>query len=375
MSNQKKKRILLFYASLGSGHYSAAKAIQAALLEKCSNCEVQLFDAFLPSMPRMSFTDFLSSLSSHVFPLIYDHIWKHGWFKFIYTFFASRSRIQQHIENIMMGYTPDIVVCTQSLPCSVLAAKRQEPRINLIAVSTDYGFHPFWSRAGVDSYCVASNSDREALLSEGIPPEDVHVTGIPISRRNVTVADGAEVSLRRVIILAGGSKSAPYRSIQAKVRALIDIIIDPEWRGVEWRLVFGEDVRDRINAIKKCANHINIHIHGFIEDLSELLLKMDLIITKPGGLITAEALAAGVPIGLLTKGYGQERANAEHVLAGEAGMLLDDVGLMEKNLKYLYKNPDKLADLRRNAARLGEPGAANDVADLILSQSSSRTRR
>jgi UDP-N-acetylglucosamine:LPS N-acetylglucosamine transferase len=48
---------------------------------------------------------------------------------------------------------------------------------------------------------------------------------------------------------------------------------------------------------------------------------------------------------------------------------------MEKNLKYLYKNPDKLAELRRNAARLGEPGAANDVADLILSQSSSRTRR
>src|SRR5205085_10457999 len=56
------------------------------------------------------------------------------------------------------------------------------------------------------------------------------------------------------------------------------------------------------------------HILGFVTNMHERMAVSDLIITKPGGLTTSEALAMGKPLFVLNPIPGQEAANSDFLL-------------------------------------------------------------
>ena len=56
------------------------------------------------------------------------------------------------------------------------------------------------------------------------------------------------------------------------------------------------------------------HVLGFATNMHELMAVADLIITKPGGLTSSEALAMGKPLFILNPIPGQEAANSDFLL-------------------------------------------------------------
>ena len=107
-------------------------------------------------------------------------------------------------------------------------------------------------------------------------------------------------------------------------------------------------------------------VYGFVSNVHELMDAADVIISKPGGLSTAEALAKGRPMMIVEPIPGQEQRNAEWLLENGAAVRLHEAVDTSWKLGTLLADPARLAALAENAAKLGRPTAAADIlADVV----------
>jgi len=91
----------------------------------------------------------------------------------------------------------------------------------------------------------------------------------------------------------------------------------------------------------------------------------DLIITKPGGLTTSEALAVGRPLLVVNPIPGQEAANSDFLLERGAAAKINRVEDLPFRLGQLLEST-KLAQMARAAKALGRPHAALDICQVVV---------
>jgi processive 1,2-diacylglycerol beta-glucosyltransferase len=99
---------------------------------------------------------------------------------------------------------------------------------------------------------------------------------------------------------------------------------------------------------------------GFATNMHELMAVADLIVTKPGGLTTSEALALGKPLFILNPIPGQEAANSDFLLERGAAAKVNRIEDLPFRLEQLMGSK-KLKEMARAARELGHPDAAREV--------------
>jgi processive 1,2-diacylglycerol beta-glucosyltransferase len=98
--------------------------------------------------------------------------------------------------------------------------------------------------------------------------------------------------------------------------------------------------------------------------MHELMAVADLLVTKPGGLTTSEALAMGKPLFILNPIPGQEAANSDFLLQRGAASKVNSVDDLPFQLDQLLGSK-KLAAMARAAKALGRPAAAADICRAV----------
>jgi processive 1,2-diacylglycerol beta-glucosyltransferase len=101
--------------------------------------------------------------------------------------------------------------------------------------------------------------------------------------------------------------------------------------------------------------------------MDELMAVADLVVSKPGGLTTSEALARGTAMAIVSPIPGQESRNSDFLLENGAAVKINTIATLPHKLTRLLGDPDRLALLKSNARRLGRPQAAFAVARAALS--------
>jgi processive 1,2-diacylglycerol beta-glucosyltransferase len=91
----------------------------------------------------------------------------------------------------------------------------------------------------------------------------------------------------------------------------------------------------------------------------------DLIITKPGGLTTSEALAMGKPLFILNPIPGQEAANSDFLLERGAAAKANRVEDLPFRVGQLIGSK-KLSEMAKAAKTLGRPHAAKAICEEVL---------
>ncbi|HXJ71445.1 MAG TPA: glycosyltransferase, partial [Candidatus Dormibacteraeota bacterium] len=110
-------------------------------------------------------------------------------------------------------------------------------------------------------------------------------------------------------------------------------------------------------------------ILGFASNMHELMAISDLIISKPGGLTTSEALALGKPLFILNPIPGQEAANSDFLLEHGAAAKVNRVEDLPYRIEQLLGSK-KLAAMSRAAKSLGRPSAALDICREVVKRAS-----
>jgi processive 1,2-diacylglycerol beta-glucosyltransferase len=110
---------------------------------------------------------------------------------------------------------------------------------------------------------------------------------------------------------------------------------------------------------------VPVRAHGFVNTVPQLMAAADLVVTKPGGLTTTEALATGRPMLLFEAMPGQEAGIAEYF--GRAGAALEIAAENAADtLGRLLGDPALMQGLVTRARELARPQAARAIAEDAL---------
>jgi processive 1,2-diacylglycerol beta-glucosyltransferase len=271
---------------------------------------------------------------------------------------GSRTRIIRYLKQ----FSPDIVLCTHYLPLETLGLlrkKKDELHPLTVSVVTDFEAHALWMDACVDLYCVAAEETKARLVARGAAAENVVVTGIPISARFAKLPDATAVrknygwrdDLPVLLVLSGGFGMGPVAEFLAE--------LDKVPQAFQTVVVCGRNEELRRELAAQDRRHPT-HVLGFASNMHELMAVSDLIITKPGGLTTSEALALGKPLFILNPIPGQEAANSDFLLERGAAAKVNRVEDLPYRVGQLLGSK-KLSEMAKAAKALGRPNAATDI--------------
>ncbi len=367
-----RKRILIMYITVRSGHFHAAQAIEQGIRMLNPSAEILKVDAFQylnPVLARIVDRMYLSVVQKlpELWDYLYDNpkvIQRSEWLRQLLHRYDS-PRLRALVEE----FKPEAVACTQAFPCGLVADYKDEwgLSIPLYAVITDFSPHAYWVHEQVDGYIVPAEGSREWLVNNRIPSSKIFTSGIPIDPR-FAEAPNMELVRRRlqlnngiptILLMGGGQGLGPM--LEA-VKGL-----DSVNRPMQLLVVAGANERlyhRLITAIPRLKH--TVQVFGHVEFIADLMSVSSMIITKPGGLTTSEALAKGLPMVILNPLPGQEVKNADFLTSAKVACEATSIEQLPQVVQRLIDHPEELQALASNAQGIGKPRAALEAAKLIL---------
>lgn len=370
-----KRRVLLMYITKVSGHRQATVAIQQALRQLEPDIEAPAINGFgytYPILEKIINKAYLSVIkrTPKVWDYLYDNpkIVKNS--QSIQNFLHKTSH--EKIEKLIQRHRPQAIVCTQAFPCGMVADYKISHNFDilLIGVLTDFSPHSYWINEGVDYYVVPSEEVKERLVAKGVAPERVRVYGIPLRPRfnepvdRIAIAEkmGLDPEVPTILVMGGGQGLGPIKKIVkslGKMNMFVQIIV---LSGVNKKIV---------NSLRRYAAKADkkILVFEFVTNVEELMTLADLIVTKPGGMTTAESLTKGLPMVVINPIPGQEMRNTDFLIQQGIGIRVHDVDDIGGEVEVLLRSPERLAAMRKAALAHAKPHASLDIARLILGAS------
>jgi len=282
---------------------------------------------------------------------------------------------------------PDVVVHTHFLAPELLASLRRRHGLKVphITVVTDMDVHAWWYQQPTDHYFVPRSLAKYQLHADGVPEDDITVSGIPIMPQfsdTLNQIRGLDTDAKRRRLLAqmdtplesalfdGDRPLIIQMSTGRSVKAIYENILNLE-TPIALVVVCGRqaDSRSQLERISVPQRH-RVALLGFTSCIHELLAVADAVVTKPGGLITSEALACGVMVVVVDPYPGQEERNASMLLEEGAGIWIWDYRDIPPKLDAIFSATSSRSSLtayQENAQRLAMPDAALVVARYVLS--------
>jgi len=372
-------RILIATITAGGGHLQAAAALHEAWLQDRPQDTVQRLDllSLFSPLHKKIYSEGYVKLIAHapeLWGLVFNRMDNPGLVRKLARWKAAfGSNSSRKFARLVKRFAPDAVLCTHYLPVELLGALRKKwpgPPPLTVSIVTDFEAHALWMDANVDLYCVAAEETKARLVARGASAAQVLATGIPIAAKFSSRVDAATVrkqlglrdDLPILLVLSGGFGMGPV--------AQILVALDEIQRPFQTLVVAGRNEALRRDLAAQDRRHPT-RVLGFVTNMDELMAVSDLLITKPGGLTTSEALALGKPLFILNPIPGQEAANSDFLLERGAAAKVTRVEDLPFRLDQLLGSP-KLAAMARAAAALGRPAAAADICRAVVARLKAR---
>ena len=106
---------------------------------------------------------------------------------------------------------------------------------------------------------------------------------------------------------------------------------------------------------------VTLKVVGYTTEMDEYMAASDLVVGKPGGLTTSEAMARGLGFVVVSPIPGQEERNSDHLLEEGAAIRCNNPPVIAYKIDRLLDDPVRLGAMRAAALRLGRPRAAFDI--------------
>ena len=268
-------------------------------------------------------------------------------------------------EKKLIADQPDLIIATHFYPAEIALRLKAKGKLKsrLHVVITDYQPHMFWVLEGTDHYYVADDETRHNLAARGVEASRITTTGIPVDpkfaakrdRRELRGKLGLDPSKFTALLTSGGMGVGPIEEIYRAMLSLGPRI--PQVMVVCGR---NEKLKAQLDRVP-VPEGVRAKIFGFVTNMEELMSASDLLVSKCGGLTTAESLAIGLPLLILHPIPGQEAQNADLLLERGVAVKANDVPSLQYKLNRLLDEPGKLDAMRANIRKLARPFAARDL--------------
>ena len=361
-------KIIVTYASAGSGHFSAAQAVYNHFKEKNPRLEIELIDVMAYSNRLFRFI----YISGYVFLVRYLPIlWAIGFSitcaKFMqpiirWVFFPMTMLNTKRFTKLLIQESPDVIISTHFLASEIAAFLKRNKKINskIVTVITDFGVHPFWIQEGTDIYTAASDITRAKLVSKGISEEKIKVIGIPVHAGFSKKSEKSELFGKlnieenkfTVLVLTGSFGIGPLEKIVEMLHRDAQVLV--------------VCARNKKLLLKlKNKNYPQVRVFGFVDEIYDFMSISDIVITKPGGLTVSELLVMELAPIFISAIPGQETENVKALRIYGIGSLVKNASDVRDEVLDYKLNPEKLKRVKENIRLIRKLNTLEDLYNVV----------
>ena len=389
------KKVLIMSASTGGGHNRAAREIKEELESRTidnMSIECEIVDSLKLVNNTMDKVISRGYEKSALYtPKAYGSV-----YRFSETTIASKNEFKTNpltslmarkFKHLLNESTPDLIIGTHPFPMIALSTLKKNNNIHslsrsesfykstkvdippMISVLTDYTTHSTWIQNEIDYYIVGHEYVKELLVYEGVDSEKVKAFGIPVEKSFLSHRDRetvlTELGLspeKLTVLLMGGSFGAG--NIKETLEDLIAIDRDFQILVITGR---NEHLKDKLSKMLDSTIHNkNICLLGYTNKMNDILASIDVLISKPGGLTTTEALLNDVPMIVPYFIPGQEEENLDFLTNCGAALRTTKKYSLPVLLKVLIDDPSRLDNLRKNIKSIRKFDSAVNISNLVV---------
>lgn len=373
MPGMKERFILILSASGGAGHLRAAEALHRAAGESELPLRTENHDCldFTSRVFKNLYAESYLSIVNRA-PELWGYFYKlaehrpytkKGLLKLF-----DQINYKRYLQSLIK-LRPDAILCTHFLPFISISHTARKAGLSspFFAATTDFDVHQYWVDPIVEKYYVYHEESAWQLDSKGVQRSKIFVKGIPLMpefRETVgkeRVRSSLEIEENRftLLILSGGFGVGRVEEVVKSVSEGLEKFPAQEFTLL---VVCGKNERaqSQLSRVRYPGN-VHAKVFGFVKNIHQLMEASDLLISKSGGLTSAEAMAKSLPMIVIDPIPGQETRNADLIIEHGAGLRAINLPNLVFKLQRLIERPDILLTMRRSTAAIAKPNAAMEI--------------
>lgn len=369
-----KKRILIPYATYGSGHKAIAMYIKK-YFEESGNYECETIDLITYSMPIIGN---LSKKINEILMTKFPSLWSLIYFSFdnkLSAYISGKISIKvfdnKNMRKKIADFDPDITIATHFFGNEIISEYNKKGLTNskLVTVVTDYKPHDCWtnSQKYIDAIIVSSIDERISLLKKGFKNRQIHTTGIPILPEKCKLDKSKLIkkfkinpNKKTVLFFAGGGNGALVNLIYFK-----EILKN----NYDCNILFigGKNKRayEKAEEYVKRYNNKNTHIYGFVNNVNEFYSISDFVVTKPGGAQVTECLYFEKPMLLIKSNGGQEIENRRFLCKSGYAKSAKTPSSFNKYFKDMLENDKVLGNMKNKISKIDQSKSMEKLYKIV----------
>ena len=335
------KKVLILTASTGEGHNAAARSLEQKFRE--AGYETKTMDLFKETSHTMNLVveDGYKVLANRL-PSLYGFIYRAFNRKSInrrflrYSMFMIRRKLHEDVKTL----NPSIIVGTHPFAVGIISdlKARGKVKAKFFSVVTDFKAHYAYLSPEVDAYITGSEYTKASLVEMGVPPEKIHPYGIPVTEEFQTYQPRSPEFLKLIqefkVLVMGGSMGS--KDIARVVQSLTESEANYQLLVICGR---NEALKTMLeSSYSEAIDAGRLVVYGFTREVSKLMDLCDVIVTKPGGLTTTEALSKRLPMIVPFAIPGQEFENTEFLIETGAAIYVERIEQIGVELERLRKD-------------------------------------
>lgn len=373
------KKVLIFYASYGGGHLSAAKSIQKYLEEHYSaEVKSEIIDCmkYINTTLDVVTTGAYREMAKKA-PNLWGKVYSNSQSGVLGHVSSRANKIMAiKLKKLICEKNPDLIISTHPFSSQMVSYLKKKGKVNckLATILTDFASHEQWlvGHEYTNFFFVSNDNMEKELCDYGVAKDKIHVTGIPMSDRFFEKFDRTSilkmfnlVPNKKVILFFGGGEFGlgKERTVQI-LRSLILNAHDYQIVAISGK---NEKMKEAFESLVKELNvSSKVKILGFTDKVPELMSISDLVVTKPGGLTTTESLASHLPIIIINPIPGQEEENADFLEKHNVGIWIKKDDDPDAILLNLFDNKDKIENMRENTKSLAKTHSTQNICEILM---------
>ena len=372
------KKVIIFYASYGGGHLSAARSIKEYIETNYNNIEIQLRDCmyYVNKLFDKVTTTAYAEMAKKI-PQTWGKVYWHaqsGPIAQIST--TSNKLLSKKLNKLLQDFNPELIISTHPFASTMCAYLKKQGKLNskIATVLTDYAPHEQWLvfNEYVDYYFVSHEEMKKQLQEEGIPKEKIYATGIPLSNKFLLKYDKSQILQnfglspnKKTVLFFGGGEYGLGKTQTLKIfKSFIEC-----HENIQLVAISGKNPKMKEsfkNLVNDLGKQDSVKILEYTDKVPQLMSISDLVVTKPGGLTTTESLASGLPIVVINPIPGQEEENAAYLEKNKVAIWIKKGDNVEEILNKLFSNPDKMQEMKIRARLISKKNSTRDICKILL---------
>jgi len=272
-------------------------------------------------------------------------------------------KMRRYLSDHLAATKPDVVMSVYPIYGYLIERLYPDPAKRPFAfhtvVTDSITINSIWYRCASDTFLVPNDDTANVMAAAGINRNRIRALGFPVPPRFARDRpERAAPTPPRILYMINAGKGQAPKLVERLLRIA----------GIHLTVTVGRDekLREKIEAVAARVGQ-PVEIHGWTNQMPELLMTHHILIGKAGGAAVQETIAACTPMLMTSVVPGQEEGNAQLLFQNQCGALCPTPDAMAARIEQLFAaNEAEWRLWEANITRLSRPDAAREIVQFVL---------